>query len=358
MFEEMTFESILNRMLTRVPNDIDKRQGSIIYDALAPAAAELAQVYMDLEFLKNRTYADTSVGEDLERRTAERGIKRRRATKAIRKGECFGKNDKPFNVPIGHRFSGDDLNYCVVEKLEDGVFKLECETVGEKGNAYYGDLLSIDYIQGLVKAKLTDILIPGEDAENDKSLRKRYFDTLDSQAFGGNIADYKVKVLGLVGVGGIKVYPVWNGGGTVKLVILDSTFNKPSPTLVQEIQAAIDPIGHQGKGIGFAPIGHVVTVKGVEEKVVQIESLITLQDNYTWEDIKDLVKQALEEYLYELRFEWAEQEKLVLRISQLDTRILNVQGVLDVENTKVNGSAQNLMLSDDEIPVLGEVVAV
>ena len=29
-------------MLDAVPNDLDKREGSIIYNALAPAAAELA----------------------------------------------------------------------------------------------------------------------------------------------------------------------------------------------------------------------------------------------------------------------------------------------------------------------------
>ena len=38
-----TFSQILADMLARVPNDLDKREGSIIYDALAPAAVELAE---------------------------------------------------------------------------------------------------------------------------------------------------------------------------------------------------------------------------------------------------------------------------------------------------------------------------
>ena len=37
-----TYEQILQRMLARVPGDIDKREGSIIYDALAPAAVEIS----------------------------------------------------------------------------------------------------------------------------------------------------------------------------------------------------------------------------------------------------------------------------------------------------------------------------
>ena len=47
MFEEYTFEQIMNNMMTRVPNTIDKRQGSVIYNALAPAAVELQNMYIN-----------------------------------------------------------------------------------------------------------------------------------------------------------------------------------------------------------------------------------------------------------------------------------------------------------------------
>ena len=43
MFEENTYENILNRVLSRVDNSIDKREGSVIYSAVAPVCAELAQ---------------------------------------------------------------------------------------------------------------------------------------------------------------------------------------------------------------------------------------------------------------------------------------------------------------------------
>ena len=38
-YEEMTYERIMSRCLARVPGTVDKREGSIIYDAIAPAAA-------------------------------------------------------------------------------------------------------------------------------------------------------------------------------------------------------------------------------------------------------------------------------------------------------------------------------
>ena len=43
MYERETYEEILKRLLAKVPSNVDKREGSVIWDALAPAAAEIAQ---------------------------------------------------------------------------------------------------------------------------------------------------------------------------------------------------------------------------------------------------------------------------------------------------------------------------
>ena len=40
MYENMTFENVMDRCLARVSASVDKREGSIVYDAIAPAAAE------------------------------------------------------------------------------------------------------------------------------------------------------------------------------------------------------------------------------------------------------------------------------------------------------------------------------
>ena len=349
MFEDMTYENILNDMLSRVPNDVDKRPGSVIYDALAPAAYKLAEAYFLLRNYVDLFFADTAVGEYLSRRTAEIGIVRRPATKAIRKIVTTGP------VDVGTRWGLEDTTYIIIEKVTDFEYKAECEQPGSVGNVYSGLLDNIDNISG-VTAELTDILIPGEDEETDESLRQRYFESLVSQAYGGNIADYKQKVSALPGVGGVKVEPVWNGGGTVKLIIIDSEYNKPSDTLINEIQTAVDPEQNQGEGYGIAPIGHVVTVVGVDEVEIDVESEITLQAGYTWEDVKPAVEAAINDYFKELRSEWVESNSLVIRISQIEVRILDVAGILDVQNTKLNGQQQNIEIGPYEIPVLGEVV--
>ncbi|MGN9164975.1 baseplate J/gp47 family protein [Tissierellaceae bacterium HCP3S3_D8] len=358
MFKDKTFENILQRMMDRVPNKYDKRQGGIIYNALAPAAAELTQMYIDLGLIEDRTYADTSTGDDLTRRASERGINRYSATKAIRKGIFKTNNNLPLNIPIGSRYTGDDLNYKVIEKIKDGEFRLECEEDGAKGNVYVGTLIPIEYINGLVSAELADILIPGEDEEDDESLRKRYFESLESQAFGGNIADYKKKTNEINGVGGVKVYPVWDGGGTVKLVIINSDFNKPSQELIDYVQNEIDPIEYQGEGVGIAPVDHVVTVEGVKERIVNVETKIAFQEGYTWKDVEDSFKGAINGYFDELKKSWQDESNLVIRISYIETRVLGLPGILDIQNTKLNGVNENLVLSDVEIPSLGEVVII
>jgi uncharacterized phage protein gp47/JayE len=351
MTSENTYEAILSRLLnnTNIPADVDKREGSILYLALAPAAAELAQAYVKLENIENRTYADTAVGDDLKRRAAERGIIKNSATYAIRKG-TFN-----IDIPIGTRFKGGDYNFVVTEKIVTGQFKLQCETAGEVGNSYSGTLIPVDYIDGLKTATLSDILIPGEDDETDISLRARYFDSFENDSFGGNISDYKIKTNELTGVGGTKVIPVWNGGGTVKLVIIDSNYKKPSLTLVDTVQTAIDPIQNQGKGLGIAPIGHVVTVIGVSEVTVNIASNITLKNGYVWADVLPSIMEAIKDYLTDLNRTWEDNESIIVRISQIETRVLAVTGVLDIQNTLINSLSSNLVLGENEIPVLGGI---
>lgn len=351
----MTYEQLLQKMLARVPNSMDKREGSIIYDALAPAAAEMAQMYIELERILGETFADTATRQYLIKRAAERGLVPYPATKAILKGA--------FNCKVapGERFTLEGLHYQVIKELADEqqadafVYQLECEVAGEKGNQYDGKLLPVSYIDGLTSARITDVIIPGEDDEGTEIFRKRYFESLDSQAFGGNIADYKEKTNSLSGIAGVKVYPAWNGGGTVKLVIQDSNFNGPNQSLIDVTQNKMDPPANSGKGLGIAPIGHKVTVEGVGEQAVNISTTIVYQEGWEWADIQAKVEEKIEDYLLELRKTWADEKGLIVRISQIENRLLDVVGVVDIGNTSINGSLENLVVDNNKIPIRGVV---
>ena len=351
MYESTTFDVILQRMLDRISNNIDKREGSVVHDVSAPTAIEIQNAYIGIDNILNETFADTASKYYLIKRCAERGIIIEPATYAIRQGEFN------IDVPIGSRFSLNQLNYVVVEKISDGIFKMQCETTGVVGNADSGSLIPIDYIEGLQTAYLTDVLIPGEDEEDIEHLRNRYFNSLDSQAFGGNIADYKEKINALNGVGGVKVYRARNGGGTVEAVIINSEYSKPSDTLVESVQKAIDPIDHQGEGLGIAPIGHVVTIVGCGTTPVHIQTKIVFQDGWDWDDVKPNVEKAIDDYFKELAMGWEESDKndLIVRRTHIEVRLLDVAGVSDVLYTHLNGVDENLSIDKDNIPIRGNI---
>ena len=353
MFESITFEEILQRILGRMRN-VDKREGSIAYDVSAPTAIELQNAFICLDGVLAESFADTASKYYLNKRCNERGISITPATYAVRQGEFN------IDVPIGSMFSLNELNYIVIEQIDTGVYKLQCDTPGIVGNAESGTLIPVDYIEGLETATLTDILIPGEDEEDVEHLRQRYFNSFKSQAFGGNIADYKEKINSIDGVGGVKIYRAWNGGGTVKAVIVDSTYSKPSDVLVNKAQQMIDPTENQGDGLGIAPIGHVVTVFGCGETVVDVKTSIVLESGWTWSMIELDVKTAIDDYFTELAKGWEDADKnsLIVRISQIETRLLDIDGVLDISNTLLNGVASNLSIDKDNIPVRGSVTNV
>ena len=50
-----------------------------------------------------------------------------------------------------------------------------------------------------------------------------------------------------------------------------------------------------------------------------------------------------------------ENERLVVRISQIENRLLNLDGVLDVADTTLNDISSNLIVKTEQLPVLGEV---
>lgn len=399
MFEDMTYEGILERCLTRVSDSVDKREGAVIYDAIAPAAAELAILYSELGTVMDRAFPDTETGLDLTKKARERGVFRRDATRAVRRGYFEDADGNGCELAIGSRFSGGDVNFAVTEKIASGQYRLEAETAGSAGNAYFGTLFPIDFAEGLAAARLDDVLIPGEDEESDDALRARYYASLEYQAFGGNQADYKNKIEFLPGVGAVKILPTFSGGyfpsdlrppdgaqawinaisgapadvlawlkrayaaisagavtvgaGTVRIVLVNSDWGIPSPDLIASVQAQVDPVERQGEGVGIAPIGHTVSVSGVAGKTIDLSFQLTFEDGVAWEDVQKDVRDAVQSYFYELIHTWADADGLVVRVSQIETKILNVPGVIDIAGTTINGATANISLSETEIPVLG-----
>lgn len=397
MYEDITYEEILKRMLDRVSDKFDKREGSVIWDTHSPTAIELQILYIELDTILREAYGDTASREFLILRCQERGIYPNPATKAVLKGVFT-----PNNIDVSEqRFNIGDLNYVVTGKKEDGEYEVECETAGNIGNQYLGTMIPIEYIKGLQTAELTEVLIPGKDEEDTEDLRERYFNSFDEKAFGGNATDYIEKTNRIAGVGKTKVTRVWNSdisptdmipsdavmtwyqnisgtltgeiadwlssvfkaasekklttGGTVLLTIINSEYGPASDTLVKNVQNEIDPEENAGDGYGIAPIGHFVTVKSANAVEINIKTDITFDTGYSWNNRQALIEDAISEYLLSLRKTWADSPYLIVRVSQIETKILGISGIIDIKDTLMNGSEENLILGSYEIPVFGGV---
>lgn len=354
MFENQTYKAIMQRMLDRIPENMDKREGSVIWDALSPAALELELAYIYMDYVLLQAFADTQDREFLIRRAAERGITPDPASKAILKGVFL-----PESIDVGgKRFSLGKLNYTALERIEEesGAWKLECESAGVSGNQSFGSLIPIEYVDGLQSAKLTALLIPGEDEQSTESLREEYFSSFTSIDYGGNIAGYLKMALDIPGVGAAKVTPAWRGGGTIEITILDADYNAASSTLIQAVQAVIDP-KQDGMGDGLAFIDHVVTVDTATAEAVNISVSIAFESGYNWSTMQETVRQAIDGYLSELRKAWGNTDDIIVRVAQIESRILALDGVLDISGTMLNGAAGNLTLGKNKIPALGTVTS-
>lgn len=360
MFEDRIYENLLKEKLERIDAGYDKREGAVIFDALAPNAAETAQVYAQMEWMLQQMFGDTADREYLIRiAQATRGITPNIATHAVLKGK--------FNIEItrGTRFSLDALNYYVSDFIEqnDGFFyyKMICETAGNIGNRNFGTLIPIEYVPGLTTCELTEVLIPGENEENTEVFRKRWKEAFQTKAFGGNKADYKEKICSIDGVGGCKVRraETANGSATgnhVRCVIIAADYKPASQVLVDKVQQIMDPYGDM-EGDGYAPIGHIIHIQSVVAVPVTISAQIVYDSGYSFSALRSYIEQAVDDYFNELAAAWeaSGETPQVVRIAKIESAVLTITGILDITGTTLNGAAQNIILGTDEIAVRGEI---
>lgn len=357
-------------MMDAVPNDIDKREGSIIYDALRPAAMIMARSSLTVADMALQAYTQTASNEFLDYKAEEHGTSRYQATNTQVKATVLDLNNQPINsVSIGDRFSslGEQPFFYTVEKInDDKTVLMRAEEAGTGPNSYLGQVLPVTPNDDLAWAEIVEITVPARDTETDEYLRKRLLNSRDWAAYGGNVADYLDMTDKISDVGATQVYPVWQGPGTVKLVILDNNLMPASHELCHQVKEMIDPEELTTKGYGLAPIDHRVTVAAPVEKVINVSVKVQFYDSKPVDETKSRIKAALEDYFKTLRERWSliNDKKgrgydMTIYRAKLLTVVMMVDGVVNATLPKINGQEDNLALtfsnSTSELPVLGEV---
>lgn len=333
MYEEMTYENILQQMLDRVTTDVDKREGSVIFDALAPAAYFLADQFFQLENFIDLVLPDTAVGEYLDRAVSGYGISRKPASAAVRKIETSAA------VAIGTRWAISDVVYMVTGQIAENIYEAECETSGKIGNTYSGALESLSLISG-VTAELTDIITDGADEETDDALRARFYEKVRRPATSGNAYHYRQWALEVPGVGDAKVFPLDAGPGTVTVLIVDSD-RKINTSLESTVSEYMETV---------RPIGASVTISSPSAHTVSVSANVLLDGTKTMDEVLVIFKTNLAAQLNEMVF-----TEYRVSYAKVGSLLLNTEGVQDYEDLKMNGTVGNLVVGMKEIPVMGTV---
>lgn len=408
-YETQTYEAILSRMISRVtekyPN-LDNREGSLIFDALAPAAIELAIMYTELNNVKNESFVNTATREYILISCEQMGmdISVFNASAGVHKGV--------FNVqvPIGSRWNCDLYNFVVTEYigLEDGnhAYRMRCESDGTAPNNQTGDLTPItDVPLNLTHAKLVECLIEGENETSDENIRKAYFEYVRNISTDGNVNQYYRWCNEYDGIGNAKVIPLCDGANTVKVSILSVSNRKATDELIEEFQNYLDycidkfvgdgvkteftlkynsraiksikingvdqsggytysnlngmvtfdvapsdgveiTIRYEGgMGNGVAPIGAFVTVSTATEVPISVSANIKLKDGFSDTSNIDAI---LQDYFSQIAY-----KKSTISYMTLGAAILDVEGVDSITDLLINNSTSDITLGTEEIGILG-----
>lgn len=359
--EQTTEEAIRSRMLERISDEWDKTEGGYIYDSIAPVAIEMVFIGMMIRKALNLSFAQTTNGEYLDKRAEEHGIFRKEAVKATGEIKITGTVGAIINAGLQVATEADTaLNISSVEFVttetvtipDDGYVTVPIEAVeaGSNGNVMANKIIV------LLKSNsnITDVInieptTGGADIESDTDLLTRFLEYVRTPGTSGNVQNYRQWALSIPGVSAVHVIPLWNGNGTVKVVILGPDGTPANKELVQQVQNYI--AGDDNYGNRQAPIGATVTVIAAEAVTISVTADIAIDESLATKDvIINNFRDSLNAYLKDNAFISA-----TIRLVKIGGILINQNGVIDYANLKINGGTDNIETTEEQVVIIGDV---
>ncbi|OKP91336.1 baseplate J/gp47 family protein [Paenibacillus sp. P32E] len=369
--QDQTEDEIMQRMLNRVPEDIDKSEGSFIWDAQEPVAFALAEAAVWAREILRRGFASTAAStdpayrsEELTLRAAEHGVTRRAAVAAEGQVTFTGTPGKVIPAgtivatPADEVSSESSIEYETTADITiptggTGTAPIRALVPGTAGIVPTGviEIMSTP-ISGVTAVTNQAAITGGVDVESDASLLERYYLRVRNPGTSGNKAHYLLWASEVPGVGAVQVKPLWQGAGTVGIYLLDTDKRAANASIVNAVQKYIDPT-QDGQGEGAAPGGPIVTVMPALEVPINISVQLTLASGTTLSAVKSLIENGVAAYLKQLAF----VDPLV-RYTRISAVLLDIPPIIDFTNLTVNGlSDTNIQINPGQVSVLGTVNA-
>lgn len=182
----------------------------------------------------------------------------------------------------------------------------------------------------------------GADQESDASLYARIHTLLSQPVASGNANHYKQWARSVAGVGHAAVIPLWNGNGTVKVVVASRDKGPLDDAIVEQAALYIESV---------RPIGAQVTVVSAQALPVGVEAVCSLESGTATQDVEAELSQRLDEMFQAMEVGGGE----LIRYNRVMSALLSCAGVVDCVSLLVNGESANLTLSTEQVPQLGAV---
>ncbi|MDO5397228.1 MAG: baseplate J/gp47 family protein [bacterium] len=313
-----------------------------MYDLFYPVAEQIAQLKSSVSELETNAFAITASGIYLDRKAAEQGITRHSATYAIGIARIYGNRGEI--IRAGSKLAADNILFSVDESVtisEEGYADVyvTCVTAGEIGNVKVGEINRFPVtLPGLTGVSNITPTTGGYDEENDYDLLERYLEKVSRPNVSGNKYHYIEWAKEIVGVGNVQVISLWNGPGTVKLIITDTDNQPADEDLVAEVKEHID---------NNRPIGADVTVESAASLTINISVKV---ESGIKDTIKPEIEATISDYLSEVAL-----NKAYVSYAKIGGIILSISGVEDYSELVINEGTANIPLDDGVIPVLGIV---
>lgn len=340
-----SFEEILTAIKSSVSN-LDTREGSYFDTQIRAVAMEIAQAYFDLDAVVPIAFVDETSGGYIDMRAGEYGIVRKPGTYAKATVTFAGSEGKLIPDATAVQTQGGLLFYTDEPAVIVSGAAIVPVTAADVGAVYNVPENAITALQSGAGVTVTAsaAAVGGTDPETDEALLDRLLERLQRPPTSGNAYQYRQWALEVGGIGGAKVYELWNGPGTVKVVVADANMQPPTTQLVQDVAAHIAQL---------RPVCANVTVQAAEELTIQVAATVITDESVTLEGVKERLTQLLVDYCREVAF-----ESLTVVYNRIAYMLLSIPGVEDFTSLTLNGGVVNLTLADNAVPVVGEVTVV
>lgn len=346
LYEDQTPEAIEARVLARIGARMDTREGSFARDIAAPVCTELAGFYQSLNAVVPIAFVDETSGEYLERRAGEFGLTRKPGTRA--RAALYFKGTAGVKLSAGTSFfTADGLEFLLERTVlltgRDDTGTAEAAEPGAAYNTGEGAICRMARTAPGLASFTSGAAAGGTDPEAPAALLERLNLRRQKPAASGNPWHYIQWALEVNGVGAAKVLPLWDGPGTVKVLIVDG---RRRPAAAEIVSAAAAHIEDE------RPIGAEVTVESAQGAPLSFAAEVTLEEGCTAEAARAAWQANLEAWLREISF-----EQYTVSYNRAAYLLLAVEGVQDFSQLTLNGGTESLHLEGHQVPVL-EGVAV